>query len=63
MCTGCQHGKPHQLPFEDSQYKEKEPFKLAHLDVFGLAKHLSISGFTYTITFINDYLSHIYIYF
>lgn len=55
VCAGCQYGKAHQLPYEDSRYQAKEPLELAHSDVFGPVKQPSISSFKYMITFIDDF--------
>ena len=35
VCAGCQYGKAHQLPYEDSKYKTQAPLELVHSDVFG----------------------------
>ena len=38
ICASCQYGKAHQLPYEESKYKAKEPLELIHSDVFGHVK-------------------------
>ncbi|KAM2548849.1 hypothetical protein TB1_013282 [Malus domestica] len=38
ICAGCQYGKAHQLPYEESKFKVKEPLELVHSDVFGSVK-------------------------
>ena len=43
ICAGCQYGKAHQLPYEDSKFKAKAPLELVHSDVFGQVKQPSIS--------------------
>ncbi len=53
--TVCQYGKAHQLPYEESKFRAKEPFELVHSDVFGHIKQPSISGMQYVDTFINDF--------
>ncbi|KAG5600066.1 hypothetical protein H5410_031436 [Solanum commersonii] len=35
ICAGCQYGKAHQLSYEKSKYKSKEPLELIHSDVLG----------------------------
>ncbi|GJX59599.1 PLAC8 family protein [Tanacetum coccineum] len=35
VCEGCQYGKAHRLPYEESKFKAKEPLELIHSDVFG----------------------------
>ncbi|GKV15085.1 hypothetical protein SLEP1_g25886 [Rubroshorea leprosula] len=56
VCASCQYGKAHQLPYQDSKFKAKEPLQLVHLDVFGKVKLSSIGGAHYMVTFIDDYL-------
>ncbi|GAB2303795.1 hypothetical protein Dimus_038963 [Dionaea muscipula] len=63
VCAGCQYGKAHQLPFEESQFRAKIPLELVHSDVFGPVKQPSISGCRYMITFIDDYSRYTWIYF
>ncbi|KAE8735856.1 Detected protein of unknown function [Hibiscus syriacus] len=53
--VGCQYGKVHQLPYDESKFKSKEPLELVHSDVFGPVKQQSISGMRYMITFIDDF--------
>lgn len=55
VCAGCLYGKAHQLPYEESKYRAKEPLELIHSDVFGPVKQPSISGFRYMKTFIDDF--------
>ncbi|KAJ0034131.1 hypothetical protein Pint_25240 [Pistacia integerrima] len=38
VCAGCQYGKAHQLPYEESKFKAKELLELVQSDVFGLVK-------------------------
>ncbi|KAE8675571.1 tir-nbs resistance protein [Hibiscus syriacus] len=55
VCAGCQYGKAHQLPYDESKFKAKEPLELIHSDVFGPVKQQSISGMRYMVTFIDDF--------
>ncbi|KAE8676544.1 hypothetical protein F3Y22_tig00111584pilonHSYRG00119 [Hibiscus syriacus] len=57
VCAGCQYGKAHQLPYDESKFKAKEPLELVHSDVFGPIKQQSISGMRYMVTFIDDFSS------
>lgn len=59
ICTSCQFGKSHQLPFQQSKYKAKEPLELVRSDVFGPVKHASISGTKYMVTFIDDFSRYV----
>ncbi|KAE8729828.1 PLAC8 family protein [Hibiscus syriacus] len=38
VCAGCQYTKAHQLPYDESKFKAKEPLELVHSDVFGPVK-------------------------
>ncbi|KAE8676474.1 hypothetical protein F3Y22_tig00111588pilonHSYRG00004 [Hibiscus syriacus] len=55
VCAGCQYGKAHQLPYDESKFKAKEPLELVHSDMFGPVKQQSISGMRYMVTFIDDF--------
>ncbi|KAK3030594.1 hypothetical protein RJ639_039680 [Escallonia herrerae] len=57
VCAGCQYGKAHQLSFEESKFKAKEPLELIHSDVIGPARQASIGGMKYMVTFIDDFSS------
>ncbi|KAF7817945.1 Retrovirus-related Pol polyprotein from transposon TNT 1-94 [Senna tora] len=61
VCAGCQYGKAHQLPYEESNFRAKAPLELVHSDVFGLVKQPSVSGYRYMITFIDDYSRYVWV--
>lgn len=61
ICAGCQYGKAHQLPYEDSEFKSKMPLELVHSDVFGPVKQASVSGMKYMITFIDDFSRFVWV--
>ena len=63
ICTGCQYGKAHQLPYEESKWKAKRPLELIHSDVFGPVKQASLSGMKYMVTFIDDFSRYVWVYF
>ncbi|KAE8708930.1 hypothetical protein F3Y22_tig00110332pilonHSYRG00561 [Hibiscus syriacus] len=63
VCAGCQYGKAHQLPYDESKFKAKEPLELVHSDVFGPVKQQSISGMRYMVTFIDDFSRYVWIFF
>lgn len=50
------------MPFKASNFKEKEPLELVHLDVFGLVKYPSIGGMHYIVTFIDEFSMYIWVY-
>ena len=59
ICAGCQYGKAHQLPYEESKFRAKEPLELVHSDVFGRVKQASIGGNRYMVTFIDDFSRYV----
>ena len=62
-CAGCQYGKAHQLPYEDSKFKTYAPLELVHSDVFGPVKQPSIGGMRYMVTFIDDFSRYVWVFF
>ncbi|KAL5769820.1 hypothetical protein ACOSP7_013974 [Xanthoceras sorbifolium] len=63
VCAGCQYGKAHQLPYEESTFKSKKPLELVHSDVFGPVKQPSIGGMRYMVTFIDDFSRYVWVFF
>ncbi|KAL0402266.1 UNVERIFIED_CONTAM: Retrovirus-related Pol polyprotein from transposon RE2 [Sesamum latifolium] len=63
VCAGCQYGKAHQLPYEESNFRVKEPLELIHSDVFGPVRQASIGGMKYMVTFIDDFSRYVWVYF
>ena len=61
ICAGCQYGKAHELPYEESRYRAETPLQLVHLDVFGPVKQPSISKNRYMITFIDDFSRYVWV--
>ena len=56
-------GKNIKKPFPESEHKSKEPLDLVHSDVCGpMSVHL-FSGYSYCVTFIDDYSRKTWIYF
>ena len=55
ICEPCLAGKIHANPFPSSLWDASRPLELIHSDVHDVG-HLSMSGFRYWITFINNYL-------
>ena len=44
-----------RTPFPHSEHKSKEPLDLVHSDVCGPMSVHSFSGYSYCVTFIDDY--------
>ena len=63
VCARCQYGKAHQLSYEDSSFRAKQPLDLIYSDVFGKVKQSSVNGMYYMVTFIDDYSRYVWVYF
>jgi len=61
--AGCQYGKAHQLPYDESKFKAKEPLELVHSDVFRPVKQQSIGSMRYMMTFIDDFSRYVWVFF
>ena len=61
--TGCQYGNAHQLLYEDSKFKTQAPLEIVHSDVFGQVKQPSISRMWCMVTFIDDFLRYVWVFF
>lgn len=55
----CQYGKAHQLSYEESKFRVKEPLKLVNSNEFGPINQPSISGIRCMVTFINDFSGYV----
>ena len=55
-CEGCEKGKSKRLPFPALKSRAKQPLDLDHSDLDEMPV-LSISGYKYTATFLDDYSS------
>ena len=55
-CEGCEKGKSKRLPFPTSQSRAQHPFDLVHSDLDEMPV-LSIGGYKYTTTYLDDYSS------
>lgn len=61
VCDSCQRIKSHQLPYNKANSVSTAPLDLIYSDVWGSAP-LSVSKFTYYVSFIDDYSKYVWIY-
>lgn len=54
VCSPWLKGKFSKLPFPMSPSKSAKPFEIIHSDVWGLAPCISVEGFKYYVTFIDE---------
>ncbi|KAG8484431.1 hypothetical protein CXB51_022868 [Gossypium anomalum] len=62
VCSACQIGKAHKLPFSPSQTVYSTPFELVVSDVWG-PSHIKSNGFLYYVTFVDMHSRYTWIYF
>lgn len=55
-CAGCALGKSHRQPFPLSSTRASKPLELIHSDLVEMPS-LSIDGFKYCVTFLDDFSS------
>ncbi|GKC14417.1 retrotransposon protein, putative, ty1-copia subclass, partial [Tanacetum coccineum] len=60
-CDACQRAKSHQLPYNNSVRVTTFPLELVHTDVWGPTQ-VSIRGFKYYVSFLDDYSRYTWIY-
>ena len=54
-CKGCVSGKNIGNPFLKSEKNTKGTLEVIHFDLFGPIPSISLSGYEYYVTFIDDY--------
>ena len=62
-CKGCARGKNIKNPFLKSETKNKGTLELIHSYVCGTIPSISLSGYEYYVTFIDDYSRKTWIHF
>ncbi|KAG6500760.1 hypothetical protein ZIOFF_040613 [Zingiber officinale] len=63
VCEGCQFGKSHRLPFENSTSRCTTPLEQIHSDLMGPTKTTSYSEGNYMLLFVDDYSRFTWVYF
>ncbi|KAG6470018.1 hypothetical protein ZIOFF_070958 [Zingiber officinale] len=63
VCEGCQFGKSHRLPFENSISRCTTPLEQIHSDLMGPTKTTSYSEGNYMLLFVDDYSWFTWVYF
>lgn len=53
-CTACLQGKFTHLPFPSNKPKSVIPSEVTHSDVWGLAPQMSLKGYRYYVSFIDE---------
>ena len=61
-CESCLRGKMIKLPFKNKGERAKNILELIHTDVCGPFNEMARGGFSYFITFIDDYSRYGYLY-
>ena len=63
VCSGCQYGKSHRLPFERSKNRASTSFELIHSDLMGPTRTPSYCNFQYMMVIVDDYSRYTWVFF
>ena len=61
-CDACQYRKLHQIPVPSIPLKTTQPFQVLHSDVWGPAPLLSVDGYSYYISFVDDFTRYVWLF-
>ena len=62
LCHPCNVSKAHRLPYSDSKSTYSHPLELVHSDLWGPSPTTSRCGYSYYVTFIDQFSRHTWIY-
>lgn len=62
FCASCQYGKSHRLPTSLSDFHANVPLDVVCSDVWGPAPVLSLEGYRYYVSFVDDHSRYTWIY-
>lgn len=62
VCSACQFGKAHRLPFKASSTVYSAPFELVESNIWG-PSHVHSNGFVYYVSFVDMYSRNTWVYF
>ena len=62
LCHPCCIAKSHKLPYSSSHTQYTAPLQLIHSDVWGPAPLFSINGFSYYVTFVDQFSRYTWLY-
>ena len=62
FCDACQYGKLHQISLSSIPLHTKEPFQVVYFDVWGPSPLLSMKGYRYYISFVDDLTRYTWIF-
>ncbi|PKU70250.1 Retrovirus-related Pol polyprotein from transposon TNT 1-94 [Dendrobium catenatum] len=61
-CNTCNLAKSHRLPSSNSFSSTYESFEIVHSDVWGPSPTISLNGFRYFVTFIDEHTKYCWVY-
>jgi hypothetical protein len=62
QCETCELSKHHRVSFSPSINKSDAPFVLVHTDVWGPSRVVSLSGYRWFVSFIDDFSRTTWVY-
>ena len=60
QCPACRSSKSHRLPSPSSPHRSNKPLSLIFCDVWGPSPIISVDGFRYYVSFVDDYSHYIW---
>ena len=63
VCSGCQYGKSHRLPFPNSRNRASVVLELVHSNLIGPIRIPSYVGFQYVMIIVDDFSRFTWVYF
>lgn len=62
QCPACRSSKSHRLPSPPSSNRSKKPLELIFCDVWGPSPVVSLDGFKYYVSFVDDFSRYIWLF-
>ena len=62
FCDACHYGKLHQISLSSVPLHTTKPFQVVHSDVWGPSLLLSMEGYRYYISFVDDFTRYTWIF-
>ena len=63
VCAACQFGKQSKGSFPHERNVCKQPLEVTHIDVWGPTDSVSMHGYRYYVSFIDDHTKKVWVYF
>ena len=62
LSSSCKYGRLHQQTFPSVPQETAHPSQIIHTDVWGLSPFVSVAGYKYYVSLVDDYSRFVWIY-